>query len=451
MVQLQILNKILLSKDISIIRNNDITVDYFPEPYNIYFDYIMNHFEHYGNVPDKETFLSKFPDFELVQVTESDVALVDILFEEHLFNQLVTVVNVCASKASDNSNEAVEYLRGQLPNLVSRTGKTYVDIIHQAEERYKEVEAKINSEKSWFIPTGFPELDNVINGWTRGEEYVVLFARTGQGKSWVLVKAATHAWEVGYNVGYISPEMSSNRIGYRFDTHYNHISNADLLSGRVDLNEYRTYIDSLKDKNGKFIVAVPEDFNKRITVSKLRNFITDNHLDMLCIDGITYLSDERGKDRDNKTTTLTNISEDLMSLTRELKIPILVVVQSNRGGVKEEGERGTPELENIRDSDGIAQNATKVISLRQTGPGLEMGIKKNRDGANNVRLVYTWDIDTGIFTYIPGENDINTIQVRSHSNTNNSNANRTTIRKADNHLANVQPERKVFADVTSPF
>ena len=458
MVQLQILNKILLSKDFSIIRNNDITVDFFDPPYDTYFRYINEHYEQYGNVPDKETFLSKFNEFDLVQVTESDNALVDLLFEEHTFNILVNVVQTVANKAQDNSIAAVEYLKAQLPNLNTRTTRTYVDIIKQAENRLKEVEDKVNSEKAWFIPTGFPELDNVVNGWSRGEEYVVIFARTGQGKSWILVKAAQHAWEIGYNVGYISPEMSPNRIGYRFDTHNNHFSNNELLSGRVDIQAYRDYITSLKQKENKFIVAIPNDFNKRITVSKLRNFVKDNSLDMLCIDGITYLSDERAKDRDNKTTSLTNISEDLMLLSVELQIPILVVVQSNRGGVRAEEERGTPELENIRDSDGIAQNATKVISLRQTGPGLEMGIKKNRDGSTNVKLVYTWDIDTGIFTYIPGENDVNTIRVTSHSANNSSNGssnNRGNSQSRrtnnDNSLTNVQPERKVFADVTSPF
>lgn len=456
MVQLQILNKVLLSKDISLIRNNDITSDMFAPPYDVEFDFILNHYEQYGNVPDKETFLSKFPDFDLVEVTESDNALLDIFFEEQLYNNLVNVVNVVANKASDNSNDAVEYLKSQLSNLTVRSSKTYVNIIHEAEKRLAEVEEKSNSDNACFIPTGFPELDNAINGWGRGEEFVVIFARTGQGKSWVLVKAATHAWEIGYNVGYVSPEMSYNRIGYRFDTHYNHFSNADLLSGRVNLESYREYISKLKDKDGKFIVAVPEDFNRRITVSKLRTFVKDEKLDMLCIDGIRYLSDERGNSRDNMTTSLTNISEDLMSLSRELKIPVLVVVQANRGGVQDAEQRGTPELESIRDSDGIAHNATKVISLRQTGPGLEMGIKKNRDGATNVRLVYTWDIDTGIFTYIPGEDDINTVQVRGHNGSNNNSSNSNQGRRSnsnhnDNSLANVQPERKVFADVTSPF
>ena len=106
----------------------------------------------------------------------------------------------------------------------------------------------------------------------------------------------------------------------------------------------------------------------------------------------------------SKTTYLTNISEDLMSLSVELKIPILAVVQANRGGVAEE-DSGTPELESIRDSDGISFNASKVISIRQKFGVLELGIKKNRNGRVGDTLKYIWDIDTGEFTYVPGEND----------------------------------------------
>lgn len=449
MVQLQILNKILQSKDISIIKKNNLTSEYFNE-YTDEFVFIVTHFDLYGNVPDKETFIAKFNDFDFIEVTESDKALVDTICEEHLYQQMCNVIRICADKIKDNSNDAVEYLKSQLPTLAINSAHTYVDIVKQAQLRLEEFNSKQNKDKPWCISTGFEELDAIVQGWARGEEFVVFFARTGQGKSWILSKTATHAWEIGYNVGYISPEMSSNKIGYRFDTYHNHFSNTGLMQGKAD--GYEDYINELQTKPNSFIVAVPQDFNKRITVGKLRQFVLENKLDMLCVDGITYLSDERGSARDNKTTTLTNISEDLMSLSLELQIPILVVVQSNRGGVKDENENGTPELENIRDSDGIAQNATKVISLRQTGPGLEMGIKKNRDGANGGKLVYTWDIDTGIFTYIPGENDVNAIKTSSHSTHKPTPSRGNSSNNNSNSLANIKPEpRMAFADGSSPF
>ncbi len=93
-----------------------------------------------------------------------------------------------------------------------------------------------------------------------------------------------------------------------------------------------------------------------------------------------------------------------MSLSLELKVPVLVVVQANRTGVGNANEDGTPELESIRDSDGIAHNASKVISLKQKTDGvLEIGIKKQRFGRVGDKLNYLWDIDTGTFTYLPND------------------------------------------------
>lgn len=402
MIALQILNKVIQTQDPNIIINNGLTTEYFVG-YEQEFDFITNHLKMYGKVPDKATFLDTFKEFNLVEVAESDKYLIDTLNEEHLYYKSVEVVQRVAELLKTNSNDAVLYLQSQLPSLVI-TNNDGVDIISNANERYEVYENKKNAEQPWFITTGFKELDDIVHGWAKGEEFVVFFARTGEGKSWVLTKTLTHAWQLGNRVGYISPEMSATQIGYRFDTLLNNFSNKNLVWGNEEPN-YARYIKDLKNKPNPFIVATPNDFGKKITVTKLKNFCASHKLDILGIDGITYLTDERYKKGDNKTITLTNISEDLMSLSLELQIPILVVVQSNRQGVKDKEDSGTPELETIRDSDGIAQNATKVISLRQTGDGLEFGIKKHRGGKTGGKIVYTWNIDKGEFTYLPSDND----------------------------------------------
>ena len=295
---------------------------------------------------------------------------------------------------------------GELPNLQPNYTTPAVDIVHDT-SRVTEFEERMNNQDAWCIPTGFEELDDIIGGWETSEEFVVLFARTNQGKSWILVKTVEHAWQIGKNVGYISPEMSPNKLAYRFDTLYKNFSNTALMRGDVNtvsVEEYRQYSQELAERKNKFLVSTPADFNKQITVSKLRNFVIANKLDVLAIDGITYMTDERYKRGDNKTTSLTNISEDLMQLSCDLHIPILVVVQSNRGGVKEE-DGATPELEDIRDSDGISHNATKVIALKQKEQNLIMSIKKSRYGRVGDKLTYRWDIDKGEFEWMADIND----------------------------------------------
>lgn len=406
MISLQIISKILGTKDYSIILNNELTEAHFVG-YENEFNFIKSHYEEYGNVPDSATFLAKFPEFECLEVTESDRYLINTINEEYLYYKTVPVIQKMAELLKADSNDAAEYLISQLPNLQPVYQTTGVDIVGQADKRLEALRDKLNNRDNWFFTTGFPELDDVVGGLQRGEELCVLFARINQGKSWILEKMATHIWQIGFNVGYISPEMTDDSIGYRFDTLYNNFSNRSLTWGKeLELSQYEEYIETLKQKTNKFIVATPGDFNKKVTISKLRNFVKQNELQVLCIDGITYLTDERQQRGDNKTTTLTNISEDLMSLSIELKIPIVVVVQSNRGGAMEQGADGSPELEHIKDSDGIGANASKVISIRQRENNvLELGIKKQRNGAVGGTLKYTWSIDTGNFEYIPSYDD----------------------------------------------
>lgn len=83
-----------------------------------------------------------------------------------------------------------------------------------------------------FISTGFKELDEVINGFELGEELVTLVARTSIGKSWIALKFLHSAWLQGKRVGLYSGEMSSEQLGFRFDTLNQHIPNYDLVRGK---------------------------------------------------------------------------------------------------------------------------------------------------------------------------------------------------------------------------
>ena len=386
---------------------NLLTEDYFVGYENEY-NFIREHYEKYGNVPDIPSFLSQFPEFEVLQVQESDKYLVDTIREEYLYYKSIPVVKQVAELLKTDANEAAEYMINAVKELQPNYDIGGVDIVEQAELRYQEFVERKNDSGKWFMTTGFPELDDSIHGLQRGEEFFVIVARTNQGKSWVLEKMCTHIWQLGFNIGYISPEMGPASIGFRFDTLYQHFSNRDLMWGNNSLDEesYKEYIEKLKDNKHKFIVATPKDFQRKITVTKLRNWVAKYKLDAIAIDGITYLSDERGKRGDNKTTTLTNISEDLMGLSEELGIPILTVVQANRmatGG----NEEDVPELETMRDSDGISYNASKVLSIRQLKNGvLRMVIKKQRFGKIDGRIDYVWDIDKGDFVYVPSEGDV---------------------------------------------
>lgn len=416
MVALQIISKILATGNNSIIEDNLLSEEYFVG-YEGEYSFIQDHIKQYGNVPDKATFLHSFPDLELVEVTESDKYLVDTAREEYLYYKSIPVIQKAAELLKSDSNAAAEFMINAMKELQPSYSLGGIDIISEAKTRFDQFIDRRDKQEDWFFTCGFPELDDLIHGLQRGEEFFVIFARTNQGKSWVLEKMCTHVWQTGFNVGYVSPEMGPSNIGYRFDTLHSHYSNSGLMWGKDDVDPatYERYIADLSAHDNKFIVSTPADFDKKITVSKIKNWVKQYKLDLVAIDGITYMSDERYKRGDNKTTSLTNISEDLMELSIELKVPILVVVQANRSGVVEKGTTETPELESIRDSDGIAHNASKILSIHQKERGvLTMTVKKQRFGAVGGKLTYNWDINTGDFQFIPSYDDAEDDEVTEH-------------------------------------
>ena len=402
MTELQVISRVLNQQSSAIIENNNITDDYFityPEEYQ----YIKQHKEQFGNIPDKETFLARFPNFQIIDVQETDDYLIDTFNEEHLYSLTVPIINKTAELVQTDARMAMEYLQAELPKLLmNNTRKIGNDIIKNSKERLEEYENKKINQDKFFIPTGFRELDNIIGGLSCSEELVVIFARTGVGKSWVLIKILQNAWLEGNRVALLEPEMSATKTGYRFDTLNRNFSNMKLLRG-VDEDGYESYIGELEKNDTPFYILHPKDFARKVSVSKLKNFCKSNHIDILGIDGISYLYDERKDKGDNRSTMLTNISEDLMDLSIELGIPVLVVCQSNREGAKEED---SPNIENIRDSDGIAYNASLIISAKQKEEGLQLSIKKNRNGKNGDNLIYTWDIDRGTFNYLPSHREV---------------------------------------------
>lgn len=407
MVALQIISKVLETKDLSIIEKNNLTAEYFPE-YEEEYNFILEHFRQYGNVPDKETFFSNFPEFEIVQVTETDRYLIDTLREEWLYSRSTPVLKEFAKLLKTDANAAAEYMRSVLPDLQPSYEIQGTDIVGQAAKRLEQYEKRKENPEDFYFTCGFEELDELIHGIQKQEEMIVIVARTNEGKSWVLEKMCSHVWNLGFNVGYISPEMGDTSIGYRFDTLQKNFSNKGLMWGRgeIDDDSYRNYIEDLTKRTNKFLVAQSKEFGGAITVSKIKNWVSQNQLNLVAIDGITYLTDERAERGDTKATALTNISEDLISMSVELEIPVLVVVQANRGAINHEDENALPELENIKDSDGISHNATKIISLRQTKEGvLKMEVKKQRFGVVGGKLSYKWDINTGSFTFLPTYND----------------------------------------------
>ena len=401
MIQLQFINHLVQSGDKSLLMVNSIDDSFFSE-YTQEFKFIRNHITQYGQLPDRLTFLNKFPDFDFIEVTENPNYLVDELYNDRnkrlmakIFNRVRDCIN------ADDVKTAMEVFNSASQDLLSASHIDCVDIL-QDKSRYEAYVERTQDFSKFYVKTGFDELDAVIGGWDRLEELATIVARPGVGKSWILLKCAIAAAQQGLTVGLYSGEMSERKVGYRFDTLVGHVSNRGIIQGNIDvMTQYKMFLDNLnKQFTGTIKVITPRMIKHAATVTDLDAFIEKEHLDMLCIDQHSLMEDQRrAKD---PVTRAANISTDLKQLQVLRQIPIIAVSQQNRAATD---DTQVIDVSRIAQSDKIGQDSTVVIFLEQKDGILTLHLAKARDGGSGQKLKYAIDLDKGVFQYMNDEND----------------------------------------------
>ena len=401
MIQLQFLNKVLQCHDASLLVTNNLTQEYFSD-YQEEFNFIQQHLRKYGTVPDEVTFLTKFPEFDIIKVEESDSYLIDALFEDRNKRMLARVFNKVRELLNVGKvEEAMNTYMAASSDVVKATHLEAVDILSDT-SRYDAYIERTEDYNKYYVKTGIKELDDIIGGWDRKEELALIAARTNVGKSWMLLKVAIAAAEQGLKVGLYSGEMSENKVGYRIDTLISHISNGKLIHGDASIqNDYKRYLENLSTKvSGSIKVLTPKMIGTTPGVTALRAFIEKEKLDMLCIDQHSLLEDDRGaRDPVQKAA---NISKDLKTLQVLKQIPIISVSQLNRTAVN--SEIGL-DASHIAQSDRIAQDSTVILGLEKKDNVMTISLIKSRDSLVGAKLKYAVDLDKGLFMLIPNEED----------------------------------------------
>lgn len=410
LIELQVLNKVLQDNNDSFLVNNGIDETYFLDFLNEY-KYIKSYYDNYKTMPSAETISSMQTSegtplsMEFFEVKDSEEYLVKAIREQKVYNEAVKVIKRGSDLlANGEGATAIDLMTRGLEQISLDKASSEINIVTDT-ARLENVKLKQSGQKQ-IIRTGLPELDCIFYGWQPEEELATVVARTGVGKTWFLLYTLASAWKQGKVVGMYSGEMSAEKVGYRFDTIIGGFSNRDLVRGTIkDTTYYEKHLKSLKENTTPFYVKVPTKETGRATISQLRAFVKKNNIQVLGIDQFSLMVDERNGRNSSPKDNLEHIASDLFELSKELHITIIAVVQANRNGVKDNKKGGTPEIEDIFGADAIAQYSTKVISLAPTSAGLEIAVKKNRDGGLGKPLFYRWEIDTGQIFYVPNEDE----------------------------------------------
>lgn len=407
--QFQIINKILQNKDYSLITLNNLSVEYFFN-YKAEYEFIKAHYEVYHNIPDRLTFLNNFPEFTIQDVNEPDTYLVEQLYKDYNQSYLASRFNGMKKLLeADDIAGATKFFLDSVEKLHIGSALQCTDILSDT-SRYERYLDMIANQSKYFISTGFPELDKIITGIDRRNENMVIAARPGIGKSWLLLTIAAAAARQGLTVGIYSGEMSVDKVAYRVDTLLGKIDNRKISHGDLYYKDhYKRYLDSLACSGyGPIKVLTPNDIAGPATVAALQAFVEKENLDILFIDQYSLLEDtSRAKTTQEKVA---NISKAVKNLQVLKQIPIISVSQMNRT----KNEDKSQDSSQIALSDRIGQDATIVVMLdkqevedvnHKGSFKVTLNIVKSRDGGDGRKLDYLWDFNTGDYRYISNSED----------------------------------------------
>ena len=242
------------------------------------------------------------------------------------------------------------------------------------------------------VPTGFADLDDALAGMQKSN-LLILAARPGVGKTSLALNIAQNVSVKDKRpVGFFSLEMSREELVDR------------LLVGQADIDAWKLKTGKLsEDDFTKLSNAMGElaeaplfiDDTPALSIlemrTKARRLQVEQGIDLLVVD---YLQLARSRQLENRVQEVSEISQGLKNLARELKVPVLALSQLSRAVETRGGKK--PQLADLRESGSIEQDADVVMFLwREDEENVEnimLDISKHRNGPlRSVPLMFKGD------------------------------------------------------------
>jgi len=258
------------------------------------------------------------------------------------------------------------------------------------------------SQPSQMTKTPYGKLNNIIGGYRAGDVYIIA-ARPGVGKTMFALQNAYDLAKQG-GVMFFSMEMGRNELVKRLISAEAKVFASKISVGEIDEYEWK----QIAKVRGQFQRDLIIEDRPGASVNKLRSAYRkaskDKQINAIVVDYLGLMHDSRGgRSRYEKVT---NISNDLKQLARELNIPIIALHQLNREVESRSDPR--PTLSDLRDSGAIEQDADVVMLLhRPLGSDgtftneMLMFVAKNRHGKQGgVRF----EVDTQFVKVIESDN-----------------------------------------------
>ena len=214
------------------------------------------------------------------------------------------------------------------------------------------------------VPTGLSDLDEKLGGLHKSD-LVIIAGRPSMGKTALATNIAYYAAKKIHDnnektsVAFFSLEMSSEQLSTRILSEQTRIQSSDIRRGKATEEQLNRYIEASRN-----IYDIPLfiDETPAITISALSNRARRMKrlfgLSLIVVDYIQLMRTS-SKRMDGRVQEISEITQGLKALAKELSVPVLALSQLSRA--VEQRDDKIPQLSDLRESGSIEQDADVVM------------------------------------------------------------------------------------------
>ena len=334
---------------------------------------LKNHFENNEGLKELggQEYLIKITKFSTS--IKQAIEYANIVQEMHVRRELIKISDSILDNASNNlevsksGEEMIQNAEKSLFDLAERGhfNKSFIKFENALKQTIDMAKSAYQNEEGIVgVPTGLTDLDSRLGGMHK-QDLIVIAGRPSMGKTALATNIAFHAAKNIENKGlkstvaFFSLEMSSEQLSTRILSEQSRIRSNDIRRGKVSEKEFEKFIETSKNI---FELPLYIDETPAITIASISNRSRRIKrlfgLELIVVDYIQLMKSTGSKEY-NRVQEISEITQGLKALAKELDVPVLALSQLSRAVEQRDDKK--PQLSDLRESGSIEQDADVVM------------------------------------------------------------------------------------------
>ena len=224
------------------------------------------------------------------------------------------------------------------------------------------------------VRCGFYDLDEMLGGFQPGE-MIIIAARPSMGKTAFALNlaeqmamgtsepASMRPERITQSIGVFSLEMSKQALVQRLLSSWSGYASTKIRRGMLSTHDYEQLLTAC-GQLGQAPIFIDDTPGLSILQlrARARRMVHKEGVKAIIVDYLQLLSSPASA-RESRQVEVSSISRGVKALARELKVPVIILSQLNRG--PENRDHNKPRLSDLRESGSLEQDADVVMLLHR--------------------------------------------------------------------------------------